>query len=503
MTRSRGLRRTHTKNTTPRDPAVLSYSKWPFVNQNLYVQFRRWLTEGGYGFSSLNTYSVAARLGLGFLNLPYWKIDPKKDLQLVREHIHQGILSPSTQREYLVGLDKLAEFLYFRCQHRKPDPKIHWETYTKGLTEEWTTQVRAYLTLRSRSWPPDQVHRRSLNLLCSLTPPLRWLAANRDLKTILDLTPELWYDYLEYRLEAHISPNTLNRELYGLHAFLYFLNDQGTPVCQRMFRLSMLDETKRFPRDVPVELLRKILAEIEAAKAGKNAYLLRMAVMDYAWVLLMLHCGLRTMEVRRLKFADLDWDNRRIRIEQSKGLKDRFVFLSAPVIAALKAYLEIRGTRESFPEEVFISRHQPLGSRYCQIRLNRYSKKAGVHISPHQLRHCCATLLLNAGAPILTVQAILGHKHIDTTLGYARLYDGTVAADYYRAMIQIESQFCLPEDKQVETPGKGELLAMVDALQNGTLNENQLELVHSLRSGIQALKLPEPQTLAQVELNFA
>jgi site-specific recombinase XerD len=39
-------------------------------------------------------------------------------------------------------------------------------------------------------------------------------------------------------------------------------------------------------------------------------------------------------------------------------------------------------------------------------------------VTPHQLRHSCATLLLNAGAPILTVQAILGHKHVDRTLRY-------------------------------------------------------------------------------------
>ena len=47
----------------------------------------------------------------------------------------------------------------------------------------------------------------------------------------------------------------------------------------------------------------------------------------------------------------------------------------------------------------------------------------------HQLRHPCATLLLNAGAPVLTVQSILGHRFIDTALNSARLYDSTVAAD--------------------------------------------------------------------------
>jgi hypothetical protein len=63
-----------------------------------------------------------------------------------------------------------------------------------------------------------------------------------------------------------------------------------------------------------------------------------------------------------------------------------------------------------------------------------------------------------------------------------------VAADYYRAMDEVEGQFFLPEDKQVEIPGKGVLLAIMDAQQGGTLNENQLELVYSLRQGILVLE---------------
>ena len=59
-------------------------------------------------------------------------------------------------------------------------------------------------------------------------------------------------------------------------------------------------------------------------------------------------------------------------------------------------------------------------------------------VTPHQLHASFASLLLNAGAPILAVQALLGHEHVDTTLRYARLYDSTVAADYERAMSRIE-----------------------------------------------------------------
>ena len=146
----------------------------------------------------------------------------------------------------------------------------------------------------------------------------------------------------------------------------------------------------------------------------------------------MLHSGLRTGEVRCLTLADLDLAGRCTWIEQSKGLKDRVVCLSRAAVEALGAYLEVRGHMPT--DSVFTYRHQPLSPSYCCARLNTYGKHCGVRVTAHQLRHSCATLLLNAGAPILTVQAILGHKHIDTTLAYARLYDGTVAADCCRAI---------------------------------------------------------------------
>jgi hypothetical protein len=110
-----------------------------------------------------------------------------------------------------------------------------------------------------------------------------------------------------------------------------------------------------------------------------------------------------------------------------------------------------------------------------------------VSATPHQLRHSCATLLLNAGAPVLTVQTILGHKHIDTTLGYARLYDGTVAADYYRAMAQVENRLALVENAQIAPSSPGELIALVDALRVGTLNDSQRETLSVLRAGLLAI----------------
>ncbi len=69
----------------------------------------------------------------------------------------------------------------------------------------------------------------------------------------------------------------------------------------------------------------------------------------------------------------------------------------------------------------------------------------------------------------------------------ARLYDGTVAADYYSAMNHVERQLALPEDKMAEPLGIGQLLALVDALHRGMLSPAQSEIVRTLRDGLSRL----------------
>jgi integrase len=252
-----------------------------------------------------------------------------------------------------------------------------------------------------------------------------------------------------------------------------------------MLRVQSLSEGSRLPRDVPVDQIQALMQEIDKDAASDHAGIRRMGVMDRAWFLLMLHSGLRTREIRFMLRCDLDLEARRVRIEQSKGLKDRIVCLSGAAVEALYAYLGVRGPAPS--DHTFTFRHLPLTVSYCYSRLRTYSNRCGLPVTPHQLRHSAATLLLNAGAPILTVQTTMGHKHIDTTLGYARLYDGTVAADYYRAMGQIEARMALAENTGDSPLTGGQLLALVDALHDGTLNETQRETVHALRLGILAL----------------
>ena len=199
--------------------------------------------------------------------------------------------------------------------------------------------------------------------------------------------------------------------------------------------------------------------------------------------------------MRHLRLGEIDWDNRRIRIEQSKGLKDRLAYMNLDTIKAIRAWLDERGQAEYLSDHVFVYRHQPLSRRYCGVRLHTYSRRYDVQITPHQLRHSCGTLLLNAGAPVVTVQMVLGHEKIDTTLGYARLYDGTVAADYYRAMGQIEQMLAMPGNDRASAPTSGELIAMIDSLGSGTLNEAQRKTIEALRNGILSLAIDLDTTL--------
>jgi len=195
--------------------------------------------------------------------------------------------------------------------------------------------------------------------------------------------------------------------------------------------------------------------------------------------------GLRLGEAEELRLEDLDLPERRLTVRQGKGRKDRTVYLTATAVRALQGYLALRGMGPS--SHVLLYHNKPVCKDLIRSRIKMAGERVGVKVSPHRLRHTYATLLLNAGAPILTVQTILGHKHIDTTLAYARLYDGTVAADYYRAMAQVEARMKLAENTDDVPPTGGYLLALVDALQDGTLNEAQRETVHALRLGILAL----------------
>jgi len=465
--------------------------EWLPANWGAYDAFRRWLRQAGYSESAMSIYCCAVRLAISQLDKPYWQITAA-DLEDVRSIIAEQFASQSTCRGYYKGLLKLAEWLRQRQGQPQPEKPVNWGYFLAGLPEAVAGLVRGYLRHQQRNWPPEAQRQLAGGSLSTLTRFLRWVARQACWQTAADLTPDLWYSYLDERLAAGMSAVTVNKELHALQSWLRYLAEMEIPICERLLRVERLPTGPNLPKDVPIEQLRRLAAEIEKDATSEQAGVRRCGMMDRAWWRLMLHSGLRVGEVRRLRLADVDLDGGRLRIVQSKGLKDRVVFLSEATVEAIEAYLPLRGP--VLDDTLFVYRHRPLTVTYCAERLRTYAARCGVRVRPHQLRHSCATLLLNAGAPLLTVQALLGHKHLDTTLTYARLYDGTVAADYYRAMATIEPRLQLTEMAESPALNPAQLVALVDALGNGTLNESQRQVVHALRMGLLGLAEKEQVT---------
>jgi integrase/recombinase XerD len=136
--------------------------------------------------------------------------------------------------------------------------------------------------------------------------------------------------------------------------------------------------------------------------------------------------GLRVSELVGLRLNDIDLEGR-VLLARGKGSKERMVPIGAPAAEAVKAYLStsrerlLKGRRS---RELFVT---PRGARLTRQGfaklLGRHARAAGIgrRISPHKLRHSFATHLLEGGADLRAVQAMLGHADISTTQVYTHV----------------------------------------------------------------------------------
>lgn len=130
---------------------------------------------------------------------------------------------------------------------------------------------------------------------------------------------------------------------------------------------------------------------------------------------LMLHCGLRISEVLQLRKSDA-LKHMQSFIVHGKGNKERVV----PYTDSVRDYLNT------------LSQMTANDALFAQVdeRTLRYDIYKLLGITPHALRHTYATHLLNAGMPITSVQALLGHNDVKTTQRYARVANGTIRNEY-------------------------------------------------------------------------
>ncbi|MBI3265033.1 MAG: site-specific integrase [Acidobacteria bacterium] len=131
--------------------------------------------------------------------------------------------------------------------------------------------------------------------------------------------------------------------------------------------------------------------------------------------------GLRVSEVVGLKVSDIDAERRTIRVEQGKGGKDRYVPLSTRLLHELRTYWQTAppgvwlfpNRQRTRPTDITVAQ-----KIYMMAKLRAGIRKQG---GIHALRHAFATHLLEAGTDLHTVQRLLGHRQISTTMRYFHL----------------------------------------------------------------------------------
>ena len=135
--------------------------------------------------------------------------------------------------------------------------------------------------------------------------------------------------------------------------------------------------------------------------------------------------AVRRAELCRLKVQDIDSQRMMIRINQGKGGRDREVPLSPKLLETLRVYFRwMRPATFLFPGTVKGVRADiPISPNTVWLACRQAAQRAGItkRLSPHSLRHSCASHLLEAGADLRTIQVLLGHSRLEHTLVYLHL----------------------------------------------------------------------------------
>ncbi len=229
-------------------------------------------------------------------------------------------------------------------------------------------------------------------------------------------------DYLTRLASIKRSARSQARKLIALRQFFRFLKVEKVIEADPTENIEM----PRFGRALPEFLTIEEVDRLLLAPAEDNLHALR----DIAMIDTLYSTGIRVSELVRLKVQDVNLTAGYL-LAFGKGSKERIVPLGEAAVAAIKRYLEggrpaylKRARRQSSIETLFLSQQGgPITRQGMWKRLAMFAKKAGITraISPHKLRHSFATHLVERGADLRAVQAMLGHVDIGTTEIYTHV----------------------------------------------------------------------------------
>ena len=241
---------------------------------------------------------------------------------------------------------------------------------------------------------------------------------DQGLEAIADVEPKHIVAYFLARSKTGASARTRARALSAMRGWFKFLRAERLVGADP----TSLIDSPRLVRRLPEALLPEQVDALLAAPDRKRPLGLR----DAAMIETLYSTGLRVSELVTLKLEDVDLAAGYVKAT-GKGRKQRLVPLGEVAVLLIKDYLEHArpgSLRHASERALFLSR---LGRRLSRQRLwqtlVKYTRQAGIRsrISPHKLRHSFATHLVERGADLRAVQAMLGHSDIATTQIYTHI----------------------------------------------------------------------------------
>lgn len=257
-----------------------------------------------------------------------------------------------------------------------------------------------------------------------LTSYARWLAGRgSDLSAVS--TADL-VDFVGEQRKTGLAPSSIARQLAAirmLHRYLVTEGERGDDPT------AALDGVK-VPAGIPKPLSEADVASLLGAVVGDDPIARR----DRALLELLYGTGARISEACGLSMGDIDFDQRLVRLF-GKGSKERIVPFGRSAAAALDAWFAPGGRMDLVPTQwrrrddassVFLNtRGGRLSRQAAWAVIKKHGRRAGIdehqHLSPHVLRHSCATHMLDHGADLRVVQEMLGHVSISTTQIYTKV----------------------------------------------------------------------------------
>jgi integrase/recombinase XerD len=245
----------------------------------------------------------------------------------------------------------------------------------------------------------------------------RWLG--RRAGEAADLTPALLRDFLVAERKRGLAPRSATRVAATLRGFGRYL------VLERVVPVSPAADVtmRRVPAALPLAPDRTDMQTLLDTPPPETPRGRR----DRALLELLYSAGLRVSEVVSLRQSNLDLDANCVRVI-GKGSRERVVPLGSHARARLDDYLglarpALAGGHRSRPEIFLSARGVPLSRQAVWKLLKRYLREAALdrRVSPHSLRHAFATHLLDGGADLRAVQAMLGHADVATTQIYTHV----------------------------------------------------------------------------------